>query len=1345
MISIRLPLLLLLVNCTIFECKTVLIPTLGGEQTIPFECNTTIQKDGKNLTFADKFQKSQTHFTILNIQKEDLGEYTCFGTRRTLELRLEVPKAVKNLTITPSFQYFNVAWEFPYPTTGVDFQVLYQDVNQTQIANSITTTQLNTRITVAINTTYSISVNARNQQSGNGPKQSKQVATIPFRFPQLTLTTAEIQSKYIVINVRSGLPFVPQEIKGYKVKISIYKTNTEQLFNEKTLEKPAELKFEGLSPNTQYRFEAVQEVDGKKSFSDELNGIRTKEGVPSAPTNFQIREVESKSVTLNWGPPAQENGNVVAYRIRYTFLKKGQTIENITIVPATLNKKKVEGLYGFVDYTFTVAAKTIDFGPEASRTQKTSPSKPVAPENLQANDLNATSLQLSWNEIPDYLRGGVITSYQIIATDNNTCLSKNELKNTAVNTKFTFHNLCPYTSFEFKVRALTNQHEGSFVVTHHETPQAPPSAPTSVTLTAKRTDSHHVGIYQRVSHSFIIAWQPPKHPNGKIIGFEIQYWKKSSCRRCRRNTYRKYNIPVNFTSGPTRSYHLKNLDAYSLYALRVRERTIGWGEFSKTVENSTLEGNPSAPVNVTHRDLTYDSITIAWNPPLSPNGRIIYYSIIIKRDGNEERDLVTDFNQAAAAPSQFTINNLKSQTTYQIDLAAVVGTINRLRGDNQVLIITTPEEPAGFPWHFVLIGCLVTVLLLSVVIAIFLLLNRRRGRYSQVKREVDQTEMSLNKSKLIATHELKNYCTQLHANGDHGFQQEFESVRIPIHTYTWEHSQMPYNQPKNRYLNIVAYDHSRVILNQIDDDPGSTYINANFINGYQHQKKFIAAQGPLPETVLDFWRMVWEQNTPVIVMLTKLVEDKKIKCEQYWPEGKALQYKDIVVTTVSVNEYTDYIVRVFVLYKINNPELGKREVRQFHYMSWPDHGVPSHPASILSFVRHVMGYMNNRRQEGPTVVHCSAGVGRTGTFIAIETGLRQIEHDQSLDVYGTVCRMRMQRNFMVQVEAQYTFVYDALLDCVVCGNTELTPSELVAKIRFLEQVDPKTGKTNFHEEFKRLESGISTESGFGDANLSENKQKNRYLNILPYDHNRVKLVPIAGSRQSNYINASVVDGFQQKNAFIATQAPLENTVTDFWRMVQEKGVQIIVMLTRLQEKEQDKCYLYWPQGGTVCYGAIHVELVNVRENRDNIVIHELRLTNRESGKSWPVKHFLYKGWPDTGSPSTGTELINLIALVQKAQLSVEISGPILIHCSGGVGRTGVFIAVCTSIEKLRSNDVIDIFQTVRQLRLQRVAMVQTLDQYIFCYTAIKDYLDSFDLYTNPQFLIDRSTDNSVMA
>ncbi|XP_072042815.1 receptor-type tyrosine-protein phosphatase beta-like [Amphiura filiformis] len=218
---------------------------------------------------------------------------------------------------------------------------------------------------------------------------------------------------------------------------------------------------------------------------------------------------------------------------------------------------------------------------------------------------------------------------------------------------------------------------------------------------------------------------------------------------------------------------------------------------------------------------------------------------------------------------------------------------------------------------------------------------------------------------------------------------------------------------KNRYRNILPYDTNRVCLH--DPPDGLDYINASYVDGHHGKNEYIVTQGPLPNTIEDFWEMVWENEIPTIIMNTNLVENGRVKCEKYWPDSGEAQYGRMTVKLLSESDTQEWTVRTFDVSKDGE---SKGHVGVFQYRNWPDQGAPQDPRSVLKFVQTVRA--QHPRRSGPgIVVLCSAGVGRSGTFVAIDILLQQLAagHSETLDIFGVCAKLRRQRRYMVQSKA----------------------------------------------------------------------------------------------------------------------------------------------------------------------------------------------------------------------------------------------------------------------------------------------------------------------------------------
>ncbi|XP_064422121.1 tyrosine-protein phosphatase non-receptor type 9 [Latimeria chalumnae] len=271
-----------------------------------------------------------------------------------------------------------------------------------------------------------------------------------------------------------------------------------------------------------------------------------------------------------------------------------------------------------------------------------------------------------------------------------------------------------------------------------------------------------------------------------------------------------------------------------------------------------------------------------------------------------------------------------------------------------------------------------------------------------------------------------------------GIYEEYEDIRREIPAGTFTCSLAPFNQEKNRYGDVLCLDQSRVKLKHPNKNERTDYINASFMDGYKQKHAYIGTQGPLENTYNDFWKMVWEQNVLVVVMTTRTDEGGRRKCGQYWPLQKGCQnYGSLTVTNLGVDSFKHYNKTTLEMYNTETRE--KRPVIHFQYLSWPDYGVPSSAAALIDFLGAVKQQQRlsvrtmGQRWKGhpggpPMVVHCSAGIGRTGTLCALDICLSQLQDVGTLNVYQTVRRMRTQRAFSIQTPEQYYFCYTAIVE-----------------------------------------------------------------------------------------------------------------------------------------------------------------------------------------------------------------------------------------------------------------------------------------------------------------------------
>ncbi|XP_060537066.1 tyrosine-protein phosphatase 69D [Cylas formicarius] len=574
----------------------------------------------------------------------------------------------------------------------------------------------------------------------------------------------------------------------------------------------------------------------------------------------------------------------------------------------------------------------------------------------------------------------------------------------------------------------------------------------------------------------------------------------------------------------------------------------------------------------------------------------------------------------------------------------------------------------------------------------------------------------------ISKSELVSAYIEHHRDSDYGFQQEFELLPDRFSDRTTRASDSKENIYKNRYPDIKAYDQTRVKLSQVDSIAGSDYINANYVLGYKERKKFICAQGPMDTSVNEFWRMIWEQHLEMILMLTNLEEYSKTKCAKYWPDkmdGEKI-FGKITVAHLQETRYSDYIVRDLKITRIGNgKEMEERRIIQYHYLVWKDFMAPEHPNGIIKFIKRVNEAYSI--EKGCILVHCSAGVGRTGTLVALDCLLQQLREEGQVSIFNTICDLRHQRNFLVQSLKQYIFIYRALMEVAQYGDTEISATDLKTTVDRLRLCDKDKNRSKLEEEFENIVNAFEDRKSCSVASGDENKEKNRSDCVIPYDRNRVILTPLSGKEHSTYINASFIEGYDNSESFIISQDPMECTINDFWRMISEQGISVIVMLSELGEA---KCARYWPEEGCeATFDHIMVRYVQA-ETCPYYTRREFFVKGRD-GEEHKVTHLQYHGWPtvDGEVPEVTRGLIELVDFSQTAIIKTGCTPSMVVHCNMGSDRSSMFVGLSILVQQLRTERRVDVFTVTRKLRSQRQALINSYAQYEFLHRAIVNYAE----------------------
>ncbi|KAM9605163.1 receptor-type tyrosine-protein phosphatase eta-like isoform 3-T3 [Morphnus guianensis] len=786
-----------------------------------------------------------------------------------------------------------------------------------------------------------------------------------------------------------------------------------------------------LIPGTMYSFTVFAvAADGQTEGEGLSISLYTK---PSPVLDLKAEYVGVTSVNLTW-MVNDATSNSYTYRIE---VMSGTSVRNLT---SSVTKAEITELIPGTMYSFTVFAVAADGQTEGEGVSIMLYAKPSPVHDLKAEYVGAENVSLTWA-----VSNAASNSY----TYRIEVISGTSVRNlTSSVTKVEITELIPGTLYDFTVFAVAadGQMEGEGV---------------SISL---YTIPALVNSFQcepvAKQSSLMLKWECP---SGNNSGFRIKIFN---------GTWAKEEwTPSCMREGSEETFRTTSLDYFSTYTVTIA--TLSNSSESPPVQkmcNTSITDPPAPSKAPLVKAVSHSSLSVEFSDFQSVNGPLKAYAVMIitEEQGcgslkSKLKNTYKDFKkmmtvtyvtyvidtEQAKSPSFHSQNGTnvvnvgKGNTMYGYEngpliplhsyRASVAGFTNItftmgniIAGEDSYVsfspcseAVLLPQDPGVIAGA--VIGCLLAILAV-VTIGGFIFWRKRR-------KDKRNTEVSFSpiKSKMIKVENFESYFKKQQADSNCGFAEEYEELKSAgVHQPKFA-AELAENRGKNRYNNVLPYDISRV---KLSDQSSATddYINANYMPGYNSKKAFIAAQGPLPNTIEDFWRMIWEKNIYSIVMLTKCVEQARTKCEQYWPDKQSKNYGDIIVTMVSEIVLPEWTIRDFTVEKSNTPE--SHTVRQFHFTSWPDHGVPETTDLLINFRHLVHEYSSQNPIDSPTLVHCSAGVGRTGTFIAIDRLIQQIEMENTVDVYGVVYDLRMHRPLMVQTEDQYVFLNQCVMDII---------------------------------------------------------------------------------------------------------------------------------------------------------------------------------------------------------------------------------------------------------------------------------------------------------------------------
>uniref|UniRef100_A0A672T7W8 protein-tyrosine-phosphatase n=1 Tax=Sinocyclocheilus grahami TaxID=75366 RepID=A0A672T7W8_SINGR len=1116
---------------------------------------------------------------------------------------------------------------------------------------------------------------------------------IPIAPPQLTAVGATYL--WIQLNANSingDGPIVEKEVE--------YRTLSGSLIDSQPVDKPNH-KIGHLDPDTEYEISVLltRPNEGGTGAPGPPLRARTKCADPMhGPRRLQVVDIKSKQLTVRWEPFGYNVTRCYSYNLtvqyRYTANGKEETREETCY--DTLNAAPQHTIRSLQPYT-NVSIKLLLRNREGVKDSQelrvlTDEDVPGAvPQQSIQGSTHEEKIALRWREpLQTY---GIIKQYEIFYKavssfdpEFNLSNQSGKVLKLSNETSHVFTALYPGSTYSFTIRASTVKGYGPPTITQFTTKISPPQMPGYEQETPlNQTDS-----------TVTVLLKPARSRGAPVSVYQVVV-EEERPRRSRRaaEILRCYPIPI----------HFQNASVLN-------------SQYYFTAEFPAARIQTPLPFTVGD-NRTYDSY---WNLPLLPHKSYsVYYQAVSTANGETKIDCVRVATKAAIIVTQL--------TTPYVRIAPAAGDSQLTGAATRKPDAVEPEKQTD---HTVKIAGVIAGILLFVIIFLGVVLVMKNcqsalcflgvtvsGIRSPLSPQTSSTYCSSNPSQfssafadrlslafvpsdenhtmnsetssLVQSHthsykkreavdvpyqtgqlhpairvaDLLQHITQMKCAEGYGFKEEYESF-FEGQAAPWDSAKKDENRMKNRYGNIIAYDHSRVRLQPLEGEQSSDYINANYVDGYHRPNHYIATQGPMQETIYDFWRMVWQENTATIVMVTNLVEVGRVKCCKYWPDDTEI-YRDMKVTLIETQLLSEYVIRTFAVEKRGAHEI--REIRQFHFTGWPDHGVPYHATGLLGFVRRVKA--KSPANAGPMVIHCSAGAGRTGCFIVIDIMLDMAEREGVVDIYNCVRELRSRRVNMVQTEEQYVFIHDAILEACLCGDTTIPANQLRSVYYDMNRLDPQTNSSQIKEEFRTLNMVTPTlrVEDCSIALLPRNHEKNRCMDVLPPDRCLPFLITIDGE-SSNYINAALMDSYKQPSAFIVTQHPLPNTVKDFWRLALDYHCTSIVMLNDVDPAQL--CPQYWPENGVHRHGPIQVEFVSA-DLEEDIISRIFRIYNaaRPQDGYRMVQQFQFLGWPmyrDT--PVSKRSFLKLIRQVDKWQEEYDGGeGRTVVHCLNGGGRS----------------------------------------------------------------------------
>lgn len=662
---------------------------------------------------------------------------------------------------------------------------------------------------------------------------------------------------------------------------------------------------------------------------------------------------------------------------------------------------------------------------------------------------------------------------------------------------------------------------------------------------------------------------------------------------------------------------------------------------------------------------------------------------------------------------------LKSGFQYRFSVVA----FSRLNTPETILAFSAFSEPrASISLAIIPLTVMLGAVVGSIVIVCAVLCLLRWRCLKGPRSEKDGFSKELMPYNLWRTHRpipIHSFRQSYEAKSAHAHQtffQEFEELKEVGKDQPRLEAEHPDNIIKNRYPHVLPYDHSRVRLTQLPGEPHSDYINANFIPGYSHTQEIIATQGPLKKTLEDFWRLVWEQQVHVIIMLTVGMENGRVLCEHYWPANSTpVTHGHITIHLLAEEPEDEWTRREFQLQ--HGTEQKQRRVKQLQFTTWPDHSVPEAPSSLLAFVELVQEQVQATQGKGPILVHCSAGVGRTGTFVALLRLLRQLEEEKVADVFNTVYILRLHRPLMIQTLSQYIFLHSCLLNKILEGPPDSSDSGPISVMDFAQACAKRAANANagFLKEYKLLKQAIK--DGTGSLLPPPDYNQN---SIVSRRHSQEQFALVEECPEDSMLEASLFPGGPSGCDHVVltgSAGPKE-----LWEMVWEHDAHVLVSLGLPDTKEKPPDI--WPvEMQPIVTDMVTVHRVSESNTTTGWPSTLFRVIHGESGKERQVQCLQFP-CSESGCELPANTLLTFLDAVGQCCFRGKSKKPgtLLSHSSKNTNQLGTFLAMEQLLQQAGTERTVDVFNVALKQSQACGLMTPTLEQYIYLYNCLNSAL-----------------------